>query len=140
METKQKGKKGLRPRRHFSVGIKKQVVRDIEKGKCTVLEASRELGVSFQTVYVWLYKYSLYLQKNKILIVEDQSEAYRSKDLEKRILELEAVLGRKQMEIDLLNKVIELANGEFKTDLKKSMLKKPLDGSGSTKGSSTSTR
>lgn len=140
METKQKGKKGLRLRRHFSVRIKKQVVRDIEKGKCTVLEASRELGVSFQIVYVWLYKYSLYLQKNKILIVEDKSEAYRSKDLEKRILELEAVLGRKQMEIDLLNKVIELANGEYKTDLKKSMLKKPLDGSGSTKGSSTSTR
>ncbi len=34
------------------------------------------------------------------------SEQYRSKELEKRITELEAALGRKQLEIDYLNKLI----------------------------------
>jgi len=32
---------------------------------------------------------------------------------------LEAALGRKQMELDLLNKIIDLANEEYKTDFKK---------------------
>jgi transcription initiation factor TFIIIB Brf1 subunit/transcription initiation factor TFIIB len=63
------------------------------------------------------------------MVVEDQSEAYRSQELEKRIKELEAALGRKQMELDLLEKVIELAGKEYKTDLKKNLLKNRSSGS-----------
>ena len=50
------------------------------------------------------------------MVVEDQSEAYRSQELEKRIKDLEAALGRKQMEVDFLSKIIDLANQEYKTD------------------------
>ena len=67
--------------------------------------------------------------------MEDKSEAYRTKELEKRIQELEAALGRKQMELDLLNKVIDLADEAYQTDLKKSLSKKVSSGSGSPKGS-----
>ena len=133
-------KKRLRQVKRFSESIKKQIVKDIEQGKCSVIEASEELQVHHQTVYNWLYKYSSYLKKNRVLVVEEKSEAYRSRELEKRILELEAALGRKQMEIDLLNKIIELANQEYKTDLKKNSSKMPLNGSGSTGGENTGTR
>jgi len=51
--------------------------------------------------------------------VENKSETYRSKELEKQVKELEAALGRKQLEIDFLNKLIEQAGEVFKTDLKK---------------------
>lgn len=129
-------KLSLRQQRTFSPDIKRQVVKDIESGKCTVLEASRELQVCHQTIYSWIYRYSRYLHKNKRLVVEEKSEAYRTKELENRIRELEAALGRKQMELDLLNKVIELANEEYQTDLKKNILKRPLSGSESTKDSS----
>ncbi len=139
MNKKRVLKTGLQQRRFFSVEFKKHVVKDIEMRKCTVLEASREYGVCFQTVYNWLYKYSRYLQKNSILVVEKQSEQYKSKALEQRIKELEAALGRKQMEIDLLNKLIELANQEYQTDLKKNISNPYLSGSGSTKESNTST-
>jgi transposase-like protein len=126
--------------RHFSEGIKKQTVKDIEAGRCTVLEASRELLVSRGAVYKWVHLYSRYLTKSRVMIVEDKSEVYRSKELERRLQELEAALGRKQMEVDFLNKIIDLANTEYQTDLKKILPKAPSAGSRSTKGKNTSTK
>ena len=49
----------LKQVRRFSESIKKQVVKDIELGNCTVLAASRELMVSATSIYKWIYKYSL---------------------------------------------------------------------------------
>jgi len=127
MKSSKPKKTQLRQRRLFSEESKKQIVKDIEQGKYTVLQASREHGVAFQTVYQWLYRYSRHLQKNKILVVEEQSEQRMRKDLEQRIKDLEAALGRKQMEIDMLNKLIEIANQEYQTDLKKKHLKTVLE-------------
>ena len=135
-----KKKTSLRQRKIFSETVRKQVVKDIEKGKCTVLEASGELSVSDQSIYNWIHRYSRYLKKNKVLVVEDKSEVYKSKQLQWQIRELEATLGRKQIEIDLLNKVIELAGEEYHADLKKSFSKKPLSGSGSTGEPGTDTK
>lgn len=140
MNEKRGIKKSLRQVRIFSEAIKKGVVRDIEKGRCSVKEASREIMVHQQTIYNWLYKYSTYLQKNKVLVVEDKSEAYRTKELEKRLVELEAALGRKQMEIDLLNKILETASKEAGKDLKKSISSRLWNGFGFRKGSNTDTR
>ena len=139
MNNKRDKKKYLQPQRRFSEGIKKQTVKDIEAGKCSVTEASRELSVSIQAVYNWVHRYSRYLTKKKIMVVEEKSEAYRSKELEKRLHEMEALLGRKQMEIDYLSKIIDLANEEYGTDLKKNIVKAPLDGSRPTKGKNTGT-
>ncbi len=121
-----------RQRRIFSEQIRKQTVKDIENGLCTVTQAYHELGVHETTIYNWLNKYSRYLIKNRVMVVEDKSEAYHSRELEKRIKDLEAALGRKQMEVDLLNKIIDLANDEYKTDLKKNISKNPSNGSAST--------
>ena len=140
MKTKYIKKEHLRPRRVFSNAVKKQVVQDIERGKCTVLEASRELLVSDVSIYKWIDRFSLYLKKNKALVVEDKSEVYRSEELEQRIKDLEAALGRKQMELDLLEKVIDLANDSYHTDLKKSLLNQPSSGSGSPKAKNTGTK
>ena len=119
----------LRQPRVFSEAIRKATVRDIESGKCSVIQASKELGVSAQSVYRWIYRFSRHLIKNRIMVVEDKSEAYRSQNLEQRIKELEAALGRKQIEVELLNQIIELANEEYKTDLKKNLSKDPSKGS-----------
>ena len=139
-KNKSKKRTGLRVRRIFSESIRKQTVKDIENGRCTVLEASRELQVSDKSIYNWLGRYSRYLGKNKTLIVEEKSEAYRTRQLEQRIKELEAALGRKQLEMDLLNKIIELANEEYGTDLKKSLPSRPSNGTGSIKRSNTGTK
>ena len=140
MKATSKPKSSLKPRRVFSEAVKKQIVRDIEKGKASALQASRELDASLATIYRWIYRYSRYLEKNQIMVVEDKSEAYRTKELEKQLKEAQAALGRKQMEIDFLNKLIEFANEEFKTDLKKNLSKGPSSGSKRTKGKSTTTK
>lgn len=114
--------------KEYSEAVKKQTVKDIEQGKCTVLEASRELNASVTSVYVWVHKYSGYLQKNKKLVVEDKSESYQTKVLESKLREVEAALGRKQMELDFLNKLIELAGAELRMDLKKSFYIPALNG------------
>jgi transposase len=126
-------KKSLKQHRVFSEDIKKQVIRDIEKGRCTVRQASRELQVSEQSIYNWLNRYSLNLQRQRVLVVENKSEAYRTKELQKRIQELEAALGRKQMEVDLLNKILEMASEEQKVDIKKNILRQLSNGTDSKK-------
>lgn len=131
---KSKDKTSLRQVKHFSEAVKKQTVKDIEQGKCSVLEASKELCVSHQSVYLWVYKYSGYLQKNKILVVEDKSESYQTKVLEIKLREAEAALGRKQMELDFLNKLIDLAGAELKVDIKKNFSNPASNGIASTRG------
>lgn len=74
------------------------------------------------------------------MVVEDKSESYRTKELEKRLKEVEAALGRKQMEIDFLNKLIEFADEEFKIDIKKNLSKELSPGSKPTKGKDISTK
>ena len=140
MKTKPIRKTSIATRRKFSEEVKKKIVHDIESGAATVLQSSRELLATEQTIYRWIYKYSRYLKKNRVMVIEDKSEAYRTKELEKRLKEAEAALGRKQMEIDFLNKLIEFANEEFKTDLKKNLSKGPSPGSKPIKGKGTSTK
>jgi transposase len=119
--------------RIFSEALKKKAVRDIESGKCSVVMVCREYSVSNQAVYGWLNKYSRHLQSSKRMVVEMESEGYKSKELEQRIKELEAALGRKQLEVDYLNKLIEISSNEMGVDLKKKVNIPPLSGSESTK-------
>src|SRR5687768_2904513 len=123
MKAKERKKYQLRQHRIFSEPIRKQTVHDIESGKCSVTQAADDLQVSPTCIYNWIHRYSRYLSKNKRMVIEEESAAYRSKDLEKKIKELEAIIGQKQMEIDLLNKIIDLGNEAYKTDLKKNSLK-----------------
>ncbi len=129
MKTKLEQKKTIRQVKRFSLKVKQDMVKDIEKGKYSVSEASREMQVSIQTIYNWIYKYSSYISKNKVLVVEDKSEISKTKELAKRLQEVEAALGRKQMELDLLNKMIEIASDNLKVDIKKNFSKKVWNGS-----------
>ena len=128
MKTKFEQKKTIRQVKRFSLKVKQDMVKDIEKGKYSVSEASREMQVSIQTIYNWIYKYSSYISKNKVLVVEDKSEISKTKELEKRLQEVEAALGRKQMELDLLNKMVEIASNNLKVDIKKNFSKKVWNG------------
>ena len=140
MNSKTQKKLTLVPKRHFSEEIRRRSVSDIESGKASVKQVSLELLVSETSIYRWIYKYSRYLKKNIVMVVEDKSESYRSKELEKRLKEAEAALGRKQMEIDFLNKLIEFADEEYHIDIKKNLSKGPSPGSKSTKGKDTSSK
>ncbi len=124
----------LRPRRVFSNSLKRKVVNDIEKGKTSVLRASREYQVSDRAIYDWLRKFSSNLYPTTTLVVQMESEQYKSKELEKKVADLEAALGRKQMEIDFLNKMIEIADKDLGIDIKKNTVPTASTGSKKAKG------
>ena len=119
--SKINAKLSLKPRRIFSDKLQKKIVKDIEQGKVSVLGASREYAVSPQTIYNWLKKNSTHLHPSTTLVMQMDSEQYRSKELEKKVTELEAALGRKQLEVDYLNKLIEIAGQDLGKDLKKNI-------------------
>lgn len=113
--------------------LKKKIIRDIDEGKTNVTGASREYQVSLVAIYKWLKKYSAHLHPSTTIVMQMDSEQYRSRELEKKIAELESVIGRKQMEIDYLNKLIELAGEDLGIDLKKNINTVASVGSGNTK-------
>ena len=123
-----KVQKSLGQRRIFSDPLKRKIVKDIEHNKASISAVCREYLVCSQTVYNWLNKYSRHLQSGQSLVIQMESEQYRSKELEKKVAELEAAVGRKQMEIDFLNKLIEVAGDELKVDLKKNFSTPPSGG------------
>lgn len=124
-----------RSRRIFSEALKKKIVRDIESGVAGIGAVCREYSVSNTSVYRWLGKYSRHLHKEQVTVVQMESEAYKTRELEQRVKELEAALGRKQMEVDFLNKMIEIGSEELEIDLKKKFFTPPSTGSDRTNDS-----
>jgi len=110
----------LRTRRIFSDTFKRQRVKEIDRGLVSVTEVSKLYSVSKQSVYRWLYKYSTHHPKGVIQVVQMESESQRTKALLERVAELERIVGQKQLELDFLEKLVEISSKELKIDLKKS--------------------
>lgn len=105
--------------RIFDLDLKLDLVSQIEKGKISVSEVSKIYKVSVTAIYKWLRKYSeLYKRKTQV-IVEDKSLSKKNKELQERISALERALGQKQMRIDYLEKVVEVASDKFGIELEK---------------------
>ena len=114
-----KKKVQIRQRRIFSEALKKEIVRDIEKGKLSVTQTIREYSIGHGTIYRWIDKYSHNLQRGTVLVMEKKSEASGKDELLARIKELEAALGRKQFELEVKDKIIEIASEIYGEDIKK---------------------
>lgn len=119
----------LKKRRIFSEELKRKLVNDFEEGRMTVLQLSRQYGVSDSTVYNWIYQYSTYNSKNVTVVELKDSHTNRIKELEEKIKELERVVGQKQITIDYLEKMIELAKETYSIDVKKNSSTPPSSGS-----------
>jgi transposase len=109
----------LRQIRRYSEDLKKEIVERVESGDLTVLQAMREYGINYQTIYEWLYKYSRNLKKGTRIVMEKDSVDKTNQELRKQIKELEAALGRKTLEADLYRTIVDLASHEYDSDLKK---------------------
>lgn len=122
----------LRKRRKYASSFKKQVVREYESGEFSVNELSRLYGIVNQNIYRWIYKYSIFNKKGYRIVEDHQSASKSLKALEQRIEELEAMLGRKQIKVEFLEKLIELASKELEVDIKKNYSSRPFTGSDQT--------
>ena len=109
----------LRKVRQFSDAFKKEKVKQIDDGKITVLQLSRIYEVSTTSIYNWIKKYSRYAGENERIVVQKDSEANKTLYLQKKVAELEQLVGQKQVEIEYLKKVIDFGSELTETDIKK---------------------
>jgi len=116
-------------RRTFSEEFRRKKVWEIENKLTTVSQVSREYQLSRNAVYYWIKKYSRHYQPAVKVVLQMESEEEKTKKLQLRIEELERALGRKQMELDYLNKLIELEGKRLGEDLKKKAELPPSNGS-----------
>lgn len=134
MATKEKSIKRFdtRRNRYFSDSFKRKVVHDIENNLTSVGLVTKEYGVSRTSVYKWVYTYSLLYKRGFKQVVEPMSDSKKIAQLKAQIKELEQLLGRKQIEIEFKEKMIELAEEKYGVDIKKKYGSKQSDGSGNT--------
>lgn len=121
----QTGQAPLKPQnRTFSEEFKKAKIKELDEKLVSIQELVTSYKVSRTSIYKWLIKYSIHYQKGTKMVTELESEAYKTKQLLQERAELQRALGEKQMQLDLLNKLIEIASDELKIDLKKSFQEK----------------
>jgi len=120
----------IKQKRFFSEEFKKAKVKDLVEKRITIRQLSRLYEVSTVAVYKWLYKYSVHQQQKTNLVVQMESESYKTQQLLQRLSELERAVGQKQLEIDFLNKLFELGSEELGFDLKKNFSARVSNGTG----------
>lgn len=111
--------KALRKQRTYSEEFKRQVVQDFESGQFSVLQLEKLHGISNVSIYNWIYKFSTFNEKGSRIVEMKESSTQKLKELQARIKELEAIVGRKQISIDYLEKMIDIAKDELDIDIKK---------------------
>lgn len=125
-------KLAIRESRIFSESLKKQIVKDLVNKRITISQVVIEHQVSRGSVYRWLYEYSPEHNRKCTLVVQMKSEEQMKYELQQRVAELERIVGQKQLEIDFLNKLLEVGSKELGFDLKKSFSSPPSSGTGTT--------
>jgi transposase len=116
--------------RYFSEDFKRRKVSEIARNLVSISEVCRDYQVSYTAVYKWIYKYSVMRRKGIKQVVEAKSDTKKISALKDQIKELERIIGEKQVKLDFQEKMIELAEGEYKIDIKKKFSGKPSSGIG----------
>lgn len=118
----------LSKRRYFSEDFKKQKVKEIITKKASIREISKVYDIATKVLYDWLHKYSPAHPKDVKIVLEMESDSQKALFYKEKVADLERIVGQKQIEIEFLNKLIELASQELDMDLKKSFSTKLLSG------------
>lgn len=115
MSTKKKTSKITRAPQFYSEAFKRQVVSEFERGLFTKAELRRRYTILGNScISRWLKKYGKFTYQDNLTIGRPM------KDLQQqRIKELEAQLVKKEEELRIFKRFIELAERELKIDIVK---------------------
>ena len=108
--------------RSYSEELKRFMVSEIESGKLSIVEAKQEYGVSKSNLRLWLNDYGQYKPKRDVVEIVMKSE-------KEKIAELEEALSEAHLKNRFYEKLIEIADKDYKTDLKKRYGTKPSESS-----------
>ena len=124
---------GIRKKRVYSEEFKRALVKEFETGHYSVPQLERLYGIRNHLIYGWIYKYSTFNDKSVRIIEMKESSTHKLKELEKKVKELERAVGVKQLHIDYLEKMMDIAKEELGVDIKKNFDTPQSTGSGKTK-------
>jgi transposase-like protein len=123
----------IRKKRVFTEEFKRSIVNDFESGRYSVLQLEKLNNIDHNLIYKWIYKYSTFNDKSARIIEMKNSSTNKIKELENKIKELERAVGQKQLYIDYMEKMMEIASLELGMDIKKNFNTPQSAGSGKTK-------
>jgi len=123
----------IKKQRKYTEEFKKDIVSIFEKGTYSVLQLGKLYGIKKQVIYGWIYRYSAFNEPGYRIMDKNESPSEKLKQLEEKVKELELAVGRKQMKIDFLEKLIELAKHDLGIDVKKNCGTQHSGGSAKTK-------
>ena len=123
----------IRTPRKFTEDFKRQVVKEYESGTFSVRQLGRLYGLANQQIYSWIYKFSIFNEKGYRIVEAKDSSAVKLKEMEERIKELERSIGQKQIKIDFLEKMIDIAKSDLDIEIKKNYDTSQSAGSGKTR-------
>jgi transposase len=104
----------------YSISFKQKIVKEIEEEGVTIQQTAHRYGIKGgSTIQKWIKQLGKNHLLTKIIRVEMKGEKDRTKELEKEITKLKEALADAYLARDCAEKIIELANEEYKTDLKK---------------------
>lgn len=116
MEEQRVVEERKRTQRDYSLPFKMQVILEVEKGELTYREAQRKYGIQGRsTVLTWLRKHGSLVWQNDNGMKGKQSPQLKIRELEKK-------LKRLQMQNDILNTAVEIADKQLGTDIRKKYL------------------
>lgn len=96
----------------FQDSLKRSIVAEIEEGRMSIVDASREYRISKSMIGLWLREYGKYRPKKDIVEIVMKSE----KD---RIAELEKALADATLKTRIYEELIKEADKAYKIDIKK---------------------
>ena len=105
--------------RRYSKEFKQSIVDHFEQGKFSVKELSLHNSISQQLIYKWIYQLSRFNKKGYRIVEKTNSQAEKLKQLQKENQALKATVGEKQIHIEYLERLIEIAEVELDVDIKK---------------------
>lgn len=113
--------KVMRPVIRYSISFQQKVVREIEEEGITVMLARRRYGIKgAETIQKWMRKFGKHQLIGKIVRIETMEEKDQVKKMQEEIRRLKIALADSLMAQKCLETVIDEANREYDTDLKKS--------------------
>jgi transposase len=113
--------------RTFSDSLKRKLIKDLQQGLTTKKIICELHNISRTSLYNWIHEYS---NSDKVVktVIQMESEAEKTKLLMLRVSELERQVGIKHLEVEYLNKLLELESEELGYDIKKKERPQLLNG------------
>lgn len=112
-----------RTQKDYSLAFKLSVIEDVESGLLTYKQAQTKYGIQgCATVLQWLRKHGRLNWENKELMKERQTPHQKLRELEKKVKRLE-------MEKEILNRTIDIADDMLGTQIRKKYLPLLLEAS-----------